>query len=1694
MADLAQMIRKESDSDSLVQAREDARQGVEAHPDSIGGQRCRYIIAQLEAPSYRLQAMASDGLKRRSLKVVHSNLDILYLRAYNVDIERLIQEGEDYYILPRNREVQQIISREQPDFAWSVELPDTPDLRSHTTYLVPPIDRFGAYLVVASTRADFDRNANRLTATTLIMSDVVLLTEPHEGGYEITVRSGGSGKPIQGAEVTLYRRDWRQGHHQLATETSASDGRLYFSRESLGDRGHFLLARYQGQVAIDLSPLRRPGMPSYSQQTAALIYTDRSVYRPGQTLFWKAVAYHGGGKESRFKTLAETPLTISLLDANGETVESTSVTTNRFGSVSGQISLPVGRLLGRWQVRASIGGATLVRVEEYKRPTFEVEVSDPEAPMRLNRPATFSGHVRYYFGLPVVNGSVSWQVTREPVFPRWWYWWRPQPHAERQIVAGGDTHLEEDGTFTVTFTPEADEREAQQEGMSYRYRLTADVTDEGGETRSGSRTFRLGFVAVEATIISDSGFFSEGQPVSLKVTRRDLNGVPRAGKGEWRLVSLVQPKQTLLPADQLLPAPQETDAYSTPGDRQRPRWQTRYEPQAVLAGWDEGQELASGRLEHGEDGPAIFDLGALKAGAYRIIYTTEDDFGATCRSRKDLLVAGRRSTPVALPGLLVAERSSVPVGEDARLLVRSGLADQEMVLEIFTGNGERQQRRVLRSGDAELIEIPVREQDRGGFSVSLRLLRDHQLIHLSETIFVPWDSKKLKVELATFRDRMRPGTRETFKVTVRGADDELIETGAAELLAYMYDRSLDIFAPHSPFNPIALYQRYSPFLPLRCNLGLAATAANWGTGLSSVPRYPSLRGDRLKFLDGYGIGGMGRRQLKAKAIPAAAMSLRESATVAEAEPSFADEIVVTSDQVQVQESREMDAIEEIQPEPVELRSDFSETAFWEPHLLLEPDGSVSVSFDVPDSVTEWSLWVHALTTDLRSGSLSRQTRTVKELMVRPYLPRFLREGDHAELKVVVNNAGESELSGILDLEILDADSDQDIAQEFGLAPAASRAPFTVAPGGGANLSFPVKVPARIGTIAFRVTARADQLSDGELRPVPVLPGRMHLVQSRFVTLQDRDRRELHFADMAAVDDPSMIHDQLLVTVDAQLFYSVLNALPYLVSYPYECTEQTLNRFLSTGIVTSLYDSYPAVARMAKQLSARETRLEAWNQADPNRNMALEETPWLMQARGGTEKADELINVLDPRIARAERDQALAKLEKAQTSIGAFPWWPGGPPSPYMTLYILYGLSKGLEYDLQVPRPMVVKAWAYMHRHYLDRMVGEMMQHDCCWETITFLSFVLSCYPDVSWTGDVFTEDERQQMLSFSFRHWREHSPLLKGYLTLTLLRAGRSDDARLVFDSVMDSARTTQDEGTFWAPEDRAWLWYNDTIESHAFAMRVLSELEPADARRHGLVHWLLLNKKLNHWKSTRATAEVIYALVRYLEQEGALAIREEIAVDVGPERTVFVFEPDRYTGRNNQVLIPGDEIDPETMSTVIVEKESKGFAFASATWHFSTEKLPDEARGDLFSVTRRYFKRVNDGREWLLQPLAEGASLAPGDQVEVQLSVRARHAAEYVHLRDPRGAGFEPESTTSRYRWDLGIGWYEEIRDSGTNFFFEWLPAGEYTLKYRLRANMAGAFRVGPAVLQSMYAPEYAAYSSGSRLQIGDESGSSAR
>ncbi|MDR0966972.1 MAG: hypothetical protein LBM75_10845 [Myxococcales bacterium] len=1722
MASLADQLSKRDRLEDQIRALALARSGREAFPDSAGAQRCNDLIARLELPRFELSSGSVDGPRKRSLSIEHANVKEIFLRAYPVDLVRLITRTTSQG-WSGSRHIEEFMRNAKPAAAWSVRLTDPGDYRAHRTFLVPPLDRPGGYFIVASLREDFDAAKTVLQGRTLMISKFVITRDqyPRTGELRARVLDARTGAPIAGATVEVYRAPrWDSTFGKTVSAVTDAAGEVALRP---GEGNFFLVARKDGEVTLDPWPDYDGGSrsaPSSEDHSRALVYTDRGIYRPGQTISWKIVPYRGNTAAARFSTLRTAGIEVALVDANHQRVALKKVESNAFGSASGEFEIPVGRALGEWQIRVSLDlpkkkdglwlGVSRLRVEEYKRPTFEVALDPTQGAAKLNAQVSVAGSAHTYFGTAVNAGAAKWTVERRPLCPPR-FWWRGPPCRDvSELVAAGEATLDAEGRFRFDFTPRADPQEAKTSpDKRYLYAVRVDVTDQGGETRSASRVFRLGWRSIDASIELPAGFLDADKPAELTVSRTSLDGTPRrGGEGRFWVTRLALPKTAPLPADLPRPrAPGHDAHFDLPGDTLRPRWAPGYSMEEALAlQSEEAQRVAEGAVKHDDEGIGRITLTGLAAGAYRLRYETQDDAGQIVERTREFVVASPKAD-LALPALLIADRSSAKVGESARLFVHAGRPGQRMLLEVFRDQERVSHQWLVTGTDKPLRELPIRDEDRGGLTVRLTTVMDWQSVTLSADIAVPFDDRELQVEWESFRDHVQPGSRERFRVTVKRLDGKALDPREAELLAYIYDRSLEAFAPHTPANPLALLPSRRGLPAFQSSVTRPSDAVRWGqTGVqtSSAPAPSSEPFTEDAFKGMSGASGPGRRflfegggnlprRMRAAASPAP-MAMKSVAGL-----SVAD----SADSLDSANSAEAASPLSTDPGPAEaehdapslplVRADFRETALWAPALLLNQDGSATLEFTVPDALTSWRVWAVALTRQLHAGIASRTFQSVRELMVRPRLPRFLREGDRADLAITVDSASDAPIAGQVRFELTDPETGADLLPLYGLDATAATASFSLAPGKSQTITFPLQVPPGPGPIEVKVTARtADgRLSDGELRPLPILPSRAHLSESRFAALRGNERRTLSFEVDAS--DASLVNEALVVTLDAQLLDGALAALPYLVRYPYECVEQTLNRFVSTGILTGLFERFPSLGGRAKLLAAsRSARLETFDQLDPNRKLSLEETPWLRQAKGGAGAEDvEAIALLNPEVAKAERDSALSKLRKAQQRGGGFAWWAGGTPSPYMTLYVLAGLARAAEFGGEIPEDIAVKAWRFMSDWYgreLDVWITQPSKKDEADVALaTFLNYVATAFDGPRFEAVMLDRAARQKLLDFSFKRRKELSNQGKGQLALTLKRMGREADARLVFDAVMDAAKTTPEQGTFWQTSARSWLWYRDTIDSHAFSLRVLTELSPEDPRRAGLAQWLFLNKKLNHWKSTRASAEAIYALAHYAQSEHRIDATDRVRVTLGSKQEEFVFQPTSPTSgaRKRQMSLTSQAIDARALSAIELEQMTPGIVFASATWHFSTESEAVRQSGDLFSVRRTYFRRVVRGREHVLEPLAEGARLKPGDEVEVQLVVSTRHAAEYVHLRDPRAAGLEPVEALSGYRFDQGLAFQQEVRDSATNFFFDRLPAGEFTLRHRLKASMVGTFRVSPATLQSMYAPEFTAHSSGSRITI---------
>lgn len=1669
-----------------VTAHQLAKTGYEQYPGSIGGRECLSLMKAIEAPAFSIQAMANDRSKAPSVQIAHSNVNRLYFRVFRMDIHFSENLNQKAFDLGNRDELLQWIFGKKPDYTWESSLEDPRDYQSHVTYekLPVPEGEDGVYIIAVSANPGFDKTKNQVLATTISISTLTILINPRpkERELEVWVRNGLHGEVVSGAKVTFYQFNYDSKKTGSLVATTDEHGLARISTQSLPKIYYYnsLITATKGKQFTFYKNSIYPGETSIAQiQHEAFVYTDRSIYRPLQKVYYKVIAYEGDTSQNDYRVIANQSLDVELVDPNGEVIAGRKSTTNTFGSCSGEFVIPSGRLLGPYTIRAAGWGQAGIQVEEYKRPTFEAKLLPPDEALRLNKVAQVKGEVRYYFGTPVTEGKVRYRITREASYPWWYswlyYWYTPQPAQE---ITAGETALNSNGSFEIQFLPEGDEALPDKSGVSYRFRVSATITDSGGETKEAQLDYAIGFVAIQANIQMAQDFYLSGENIDCSIHRANLNGTGQAGRGSYQLFLLKQPGETLRAYEI---SQTTTRNKATHGDNMRPRWTAGEDLERTLFRWEDGLKVSAGQVVHDQAGQSKITLAHIKPGVYRLRYDTIDPWGVPCQAQKEFVVAVE-DLSIKASHYLLAQKQQAHVGEVLPVILGTGFRNKQLIFETWLGDQLVKREFKTLDRKMDLLSIPITAEMRGGFTLRLYLVEDYQVYKAEQNIDVPFDDKQLDVNFTTFRDLLRPGGKETWSLTVKGPRQEKV---SAEILSYMYDRSLDYFIKHGYPNPAIIYQRRSYRPELSDNVAIANGENMVNYPWFTVPKRPTLVDNQMFLFDSYPVGGPGGRKYKMlqsfnkadggghlTALPVASASMEDGLT--EKYESQASNYDNNTARVLPEQP------DQLKEEP--LRANFAETAFFYPHLLTDEQGNVKIEFEAPDSVTSWNVYVHALTRDLKFMTLQKQAETRKELMVRPYLPRFFREGDEAVLKVVVNNAGKEALKGDAIIEIYDPETNTGSLGDFKLEKKDQTIQWSVPAGQSTTLIWRLTAPDKIKTYAFKVMARSKDFSDGEVRPVPVLPSRMHLVQSQFATLKDDESRVLRIEDMKHADaDVSLKNEKLVVTLDGQLIYSVLRALPYLVNYPYECMEQTMNRFLSTSIVNSLYNQYPPLAKMAKDFSSRKTQASPWVLNDPNRKLALEETPWLEASKGSRSEEADLINMFDTRVVKANQESALEKLRKTQLANGGFPWFEGGPASDYMTVYILNGMAKAREFNVPIPEEMVRRAWKYVKTQY-DKFYAREKDRDLSF--LCFMNYVLSCFPE-SYYKDSFSQGERTAILNRCFKHWMEFNPYRKALLTLTLHRAKRTQDAKLVLASIMDSATTTKEQGTFWTREDRSWLWYNDHIESHAFILRTLLEINPKDPKVDGLALWLLLNKKMNQWKSTRATSEVIYTLALYMKQTGSLAVREEAGVDLGGRKYAFVFEPDQYSGGRNQIIVESEQIKPERMAEVTVDKKGKGFMFASMTWHYSTEKLPTEGKGNVLAIKRSYFVRRNVNQQYVLEPLAEGAKIQVGDQIEVKISISSKSPMEYVHLHDPRAAGLEPERPVSGHRWDLGLYWYEEVRDSGANFFFEQLPQGEYTFKYRLRVNMTGRFRVGPATIESMYAPEFAAFSTGQVLKI---------
>ncbi|MEI6845745.1 MAG: alpha-2-macroglobulin family protein [Candidatus Firestonebacteria bacterium] len=756
---------------------------------------------------------------------------------------------------------------------------------------------------------------------------------------------------------------------------------------------------------------------------------------------------------------------------------------------------------------------------------------------------------------------------------------------------------------------------------------------------------------------------------------------------------------------------------------------------------------------------------------------------------------------------------------------------------------------------------------------------------------------------------------------------------------------------------------------------------------------------------------------------------------------------------------------------VETRKAFADTAFFMPHLITGKEGRAEFTFKAPEQLTSWAVKVFSFTKGMSEGVLSETAVTKKDLMVRLDLPRFFREKDSGSIQVIVSNEAEKELSGELKLSL----TENGLPAEEKVKLAETLKKFTVKGKGLVSFDWKVEIPEGVTDYKIKAVVVAGELSDAEERELPVLPSRERLIESSLIALSGTETGTL---EIKLKNDPTRINEYMQVQVEPQLMLSVLNALPFLVDYPYECVEQTFNKFVPLAITSRIYEKYPEVKAAVNKLPKREGRTAPWDKEDPKRLLKLSETPWVWESEG-SKYAYPVIDMFNPETVAKLAENKLAKMQKFQLPSGGYPWFDGGREDFYMTLLVLDGFAEARRYGVEIPSDMLNRALGYINRNIPQYLKAE----ESYLSLAVYAAYVLTSYPAADFPEAAKAHQGAAAWVKLIDENIFTLTPFGKAYLASIYFRLGQEKRANEVLDMALDGARENKISGVYWAPERYSWIWYSDSVEKHAFFLKTLTEHRPEDKRIKGMVQWLLFNKKGNCWKSTKSSAAAIYSILNYMNKTGALATGENFQLRWGKTGENISLKGDEFLEKPIRFEKKGFEIT-EKDSKAEIKKEGKGFAFASMTWIYSTDQIPEASTPGMVNLDRKFYLRVKEGNEYHLKPLESGAKVKVGDEIEVYLKINTGSQFEYMHLKDPKPAGFEAVELLSGWKYEK-LSFYEEQRDSLTNFFMSRLPHGEFVLRYKLKPTKAGTFRVGAAVLQSMYAPDMAGHSSGFRIIV---------
>ena len=796
--------------------------------------------------------------------------------------------------------------------------------------------------------------------------------------------------------------------------------------------------------------------------------------------------------------------------------------------------------------------------------------------------------------------------------------------------------------------------------------------------------------------------------------------------------------------------------------------------------------------------------------------------------------------------------------------------------------------------------------------------------------------------------------------------------------------------------------------------------------------------------------------------------------------------------------------EKLDQSQIQIRKNFNETAFFFPELRTDKDGNIEFSFTMPEALTQWKLMTLAHTKDLASGYATKTVITQKDLMVQPNAPRFLREGDQMEFSAKIVNLGDKEVSGQADFQLLNATTMNPVDSWFkNNSPSKT---FKVAAGQSTLVTFSIDIPQNFNdAVVYRIVAKAGDVSDGEEAAIPVVTNRMLVTETMPLPMRGNGTKDFKFEKLikSSAISTTLTNYGLTVEYTTNPAWYAVQALPYLMEYPYECAEQTFNRYYANAIATRIINSSPKIKAIFEKWKTLDTAALMSNlqKNEELKSVLLQETPWVLQAQNEEQQKKNIALLFDAVKMSLQLESSLDKLTDMQSSNGGFVWFKGGPDNRYMTQYIITGIGhlKKLNalpsFQENELKNILDKAIPYLDRMLkkdyddLIKYKSNLKNNNLSTIAIQYL-YMRSFFPDYAIAKE--TQTAYNYYREQAKKYWLSQSKYMQAMIALSLNRTKDATTANAIIKSLKENSINNEELGMYWKEWDQhGYWWYQAPIESQAMMIEAFSEIEKDPKTIDDLKTWLLKNKQTNNWKTTKATAEACYALLL----QGTNWLSEEKTVMIKLGNTTINSKDEKQEAGTGYFKrkIDGDKVNPE-MGNINVTVSSnqltnkpvnQSASWGSVYWQYFENLDKITFSETPLKLSKKLFIEKNTDNGPVLQPVNDGDKIHIGDKIKVRIELRVDRDMEYVHMKDMRASCMEPTNVISQYKYQDGLGYYETTKDVSTNFFFGYLNKGTYVFEYPMFVTHSGNFSNGITTIQCMYAPEFTAHSEGVRVDV---------